>query len=137
MLWTRRASKDILSIVRDIVVLGLPGFLVSRVVEFLEWREKIIKNLTFAGAIRYVNQFRLFLKMVNRHFKAEHPIIGGITPVIAGIMSKIVYPIRRNKRNLTLSLGEDFARNLPRIKEVLGDELFNNFMEQSRMVKGG
>jgi hypothetical protein len=56
-LWTRRKSKDILSIVRDVVVLGLPGFIILRAVEFLDWRENFIKNLTFAGAVWYVNQF--------------------------------------------------------------------------------
>jgi hypothetical protein len=56
-LWTRRVFKDILSTVRDIVVFGVPGFVISRLVEFLEWRETYVKNPTFAGAVWYVNHF--------------------------------------------------------------------------------
>jgi hypothetical protein len=83
---------------------------------------------------RYAIDLELFVNMVNRQFTAKHPIMGRVTQVIAGIVSKIVYPMRRDKIKLTLSLGEQFVRKLPRMKEVIGDERFNDFMNKSKII---
>jgi hypothetical protein len=83
---------------------------------------------------RYAIDLTLFLKMVNRQFTIKHPILGRIILIIAVIVSKTVYPMSRDKKRLTLSLGEKFARKLPRMREVIGDELFNDFMNKSKII---